>query len=443
LTQFGELSLWIALLMAAWCATLGVQGALMRRVSLTESGARGLQMSFLFTALAAASLMSAFLGDDYALRYVAMHSSRNVGTLYKFGAFWSGSAGVWLLASLMLGAAGSAAARGAMRGDADRSRAAWTVASLGLVVAAALAVTAFKAAPFALLARTPGDGRGLDPIFRNPAMAIQPPLMLFGAAWAAVPLGMGIAALIRRSAGGEFSARARASALVSWTLLSTALLIGAHWSYVSPGLRSSVQGSAVVIASGAAWLVMTLLLVAAELSPGARPTRSDADRVRWRAGRLLATCGALLCIGMAAARSLTKDYDAQIGDGEQYRAKDAWGHQWTFTSQGASRLERPGDDVTAVALLPTRDGVRQPFITGESRQYYGAGGLDIYPAQTVPGIRSTITQDLFVVLSDAGDGRAILRISFKPFVELAWTGGVLLALGGLLLFWPPRTEYAT
>jgi cytochrome c biogenesis factor len=443
LTQLGELSLWIALLMAAWCTTLAVQGALMNRVSLTKSGARGLCAALFFTTLSAVGLGTAFLGDDYSLRYVAMHSSSNVEPFYKICAFWSGGGGELLLASLILAAVGSAAALTGLRRDADRARGAWTVATLGLLNATALAATAFRANPFALVARVPEDGRGLDPILRNPMMAIQPPLMLLGAACAAVPLAMVIAALMRRRFDAPLFARVRASALVSWGLLSAAFLLGARWAYVSPGLRAVRTGSPAVITSAIAWLVLTVLLIGTELRTGARSPLSEADGMRRRAGRLLAAGGAVLCLIVFAVRPLAKDYDAQINDGEQYRAKDAWGHAWTFTSQGTSRLERPGDDVIALALLPTRDGVRQPFVASESRQYYGVGGLDIYPAQTVPGIRGTIAQDLFVVLSDAGEGRAVLRISFKPLVELVWIGGVLLALGGLLLFWPPRTEYAT
>ncbi|MFI5244486.1 MAG: hypothetical protein ACHQQR_04615, partial [Gemmatimonadales bacterium] len=189
--------------------------------------------------------------------------------------------------------------------------------------------------------------------------------------------------------------------------------------------------------------VLTLSLVAVELRHAVRAPLSEADLMRRRAGRLLAGGGTVLCLLMFAARPLARDYDVQINDGDLYRAKDAWGHQWTFTSQGASRMEREGDDVTAVALLPTRGGVRQPFVASESRQYYGAGGLDIYPAQTVPGVRSTIAQDLVVVLADAGEGRAVLRISFKPLVEFGWAGGALLEIGLLLLFWPPRARYAT
>ncbi len=134
-----------------------------------------------------------------------------------------------------------------------------------------------------------------------------------------------------------------------------------------------------------------------------------------------------------------------LGDGELFRAMDAWGHAWTFTSQGASRIERQGDDVTAVALLPTRNGIRQPFVASESRQYYGAGGLDIFPPQAVPGIRSTLAEDVYVVLAgdltDVGEGHATLRIGFSPLIELVWIGGVLLVCSGALFFWIPRSEF--
>ncbi len=442
MTQLAALSLWIALLMAAWCTTLSVQGALVKRASLVESGARGLHVSFGFTAIAAAGLMTALVGDDYSIKYVALHSGQNVETFYKICAFWSGAGGEWLLAALTLGGVGSFAARDSLRRDGDRSRAAWTVALIGLMLGALLAVAVFSANPLATLPRTQGDGRGLDPMLRNPAMIIQPPLMLLGAACAAGAAAIAIGAALRRSFDALLIARVRALSAVAWVVLSTAFLIGARWAYASPGLRALGVKSPAVTGAIGAWAILTAVLAAFELHPAARAARSDADVLRRRAGISLAVAGAVLCAAMFAARSLTKNYDAQIGDGEQYRAKDSWGHEWTFASQGASRLERPGDDVTAVALLPMRDGVRQPFISSESRQYYTGGGLDVFPAQAVPGIRSTIGQDLFVMLSDAGEGRSVLRISFRPLVELGWAGGVLLAIAGLLLFWPPRTEIA-
>jgi hypothetical protein len=185
---------------------------------------------------------------------------------------------------------------------------------------------------------------------------------------------------------------------------------------------------------------MTILLVTMELRDRGVALRHAVPATRRRAALLFAAVGAALCIAALAARPLTKNYDVQLDDGARYEARDAWGHAWTFTSQGESRIERPGDDVTALALLPTRDGVRQPFLSSESRQYYGAGGLDIYPPQTVPAVRRGPAQDLFVVLSDAEQGHSVLRISFRPLVELAWAGGLLLTIAGALFSWPPAEE---
>ena len=442
MTQFGELALWIALLMSAWCTTLAVQGAVMRRRSLVESAARGLQMALLFAALAAGVLMLAFLDGDYSLRYVAMHSGANVASIYKVSAFWSGRAGLLLFTSVAFAAAGSVGGRNAMRSDADRARAAWTLVVSGAVTGALLAVTAFTGDVFALFRQVPTDGRGLDPFFRHPLMTIQPPLLLAGAACALVPLALVVAGAIRRRFDGELAARIRASAAAAWTLLSVALLTGAQWAYVSPGLRGRMQGSAVVVTAAAAWIAMTVVLVAAEVRGRRALHRGAPHTMRRRAARLLVACGALLCAAALAASPETKNYDVQLDDGSRYAAKDAWGRAWTFTSQGESRIERPGDDVTALVLLPTRDAVRQPFLTSESRQYYGAGGLDIYPPQTVPAIRRGFAQDLFVVLSDADEGHSVLRISFRPLIELAWIGGALLTLGGALFFWPARPENA-
>jgi cytochrome c biogenesis factor len=193
-----------------------------------------------------------------------------------------------------------------------------------------------------------------------------------------------------------------------------------------------------VLAAAGAWTVMTLVLVAAEV----RARAAQPPAFRRRVARLLAGCGAALCAAALAVSPRTKNYDAQIDDGSRYAATDSWGHAWTFTSQGESRIERPGDDVIALVLLPTRDGVRQPFLSSESRQYFGAGGLDIYSPQIVPAVQRGLMQDLFVVLADAEGGRSVVRISFRPLVELAWAGGVLLVFAGALFFWPAFAKVA-
>ena len=92
----GELSLWIALLMATWCATVSIAGGLGRRPDLIHSGERAAYATFGFTVVAAIGLWYALLTRDFSLQYVASQISANMPNVYVFTAFWSGQAGSML-----------------------------------------------------------------------------------------------------------------------------------------------------------------------------------------------------------------------------------------------------------------------------------------------------------------------------------------------------------
>ncbi|HVT40924.1 MAG TPA: cytochrome c-type biogenesis CcmF C-terminal domain-containing protein, partial [Gemmatimonadaceae bacterium] len=131
-----------------------------------------------------------------------------------------------------------------------------------------------------------------------------------------------------------------------------------------------------------------------------------------------------------------KSYDLALRDGETTPATDAWGVQWTFTSQGASRIERPSYLLTSVALLPTRAGARQRFITSELREFYD----DLDRRQDVPelvaGIRRSIAQDVYVTVPEVGEGSVVLRIRFNPLVSFAWIGAGLVIVGVIAASFP-------
>jgi cytochrome c-type biogenesis protein CcmF len=44
--------------------------------------------------------------------------------------------------------------------------------------------------------------------------------------------------------------------------------------------------------------------------------------------------------------------------------------------------------------------------------------------------------DLYVVLAGVRDETAELRISFNPLVVWVWIGGMVMAIGGLIVMWP-------
>ena len=93
---FGELSLWVALLMAAWSATVSFAGGRMGRTDLVASGERALYATFAFVVLSSIGLWTALLTSDFSLRFVASYTSANLPAVYKFSAFWGGQAGSML-----------------------------------------------------------------------------------------------------------------------------------------------------------------------------------------------------------------------------------------------------------------------------------------------------------------------------------------------------------
>ena len=89
----GELSLWIALLMAVWAATVSFAGGKARREELILSGERAAYAATTFTVLAALGVWYALFTRDFSLSYVARQISANMPNVYVFAAFWSGQAG--------------------------------------------------------------------------------------------------------------------------------------------------------------------------------------------------------------------------------------------------------------------------------------------------------------------------------------------------------------
>ena len=48
----------------------------------------------------------------------------------------------------------------------------------------------------------------------------------------------------------------------------------------------------------------------------------------------------------------------------------------------------------------------------------------------------SLRQDVYIVLAGFVGDRAEVRISFNPLVVWVWYGGMLMAIGGLIVMWP-------
>ncbi|GAC1315769.1 MAG: heme lyase CcmF/NrfE family subunit [Chloroflexota bacterium] len=104
---------------------------------------------------------------------------------------------------------------------------------------------------------------------------------------------------------------------------------------------------------------------------------------------------------------------------------------YTITAQGLQTIATPGSR-TVQAVLDVNGASLQP-----GKQYF-----DNFPQQpsTRVGLRSSVSEDLYVVLGGwEGDGpsaRVSLAVFINPLVSWIWTGGLLLLVGTVVSLWP-------
>ena len=103
------------------------------------------------------------------------------------------------------------------------------------------------------------EGRGLNPLLRNPGMIFHPPLLFLGYAGFTVPACLGLAAWLTGETR-SFVAAARNTAILSWICLTAGILLGGWWSYMELGWGGYWAWDPVENASLIPWLVATAFL---------------------------------------------------------------------------------------------------------------------------------------------------------------------------------------
>jgi cytochrome c-type biogenesis protein CcmF len=254
----GELSLWVALLMAAWAATVSFAGGQMRRSDLIESGERAIYATLAMVVLASLGLWTALLTHDFSIKYVASFTSANLPKIYTITAFWGGQSGSLLFWALIL-AIYSAIALWTNR-TRNRELMPYVSGTLALILVFFLATICLGSNPFQRLDWIPPDGRGLNPQLQNPGMAIHPPNLYLGYVGTSIPFAFAIAALLTRRLDAEWLAAVRRWALLAWFFNTVGIVLGMWWAYVELGWGGYWAWDPVENASLLPWLVNTAFL---------------------------------------------------------------------------------------------------------------------------------------------------------------------------------------
>ena len=254
----GELSLWVALVMAAWTTTVSYSGARLRRADLIASGERGIYTTFALVLLASIGLWTALLTHDFSFKFVASTTSRNMPPIYVFAAFWGGQAGSLLFWALILSFYSAVAVY--LHRTRSREMMPWVTGTLALVQLFFLLTTCLGANPYSRLDFVPLDGTGLNPQLQNPGMAIHPPNLYLGYVATTVPFAFAIGALFTRRLDNEWLAAVRRWSLVSWFFLTVGITLGMWWAYVELGWGGYWAWDPVENASFLPWLTGTAFL---------------------------------------------------------------------------------------------------------------------------------------------------------------------------------------
>jgi cytochrome c-type biogenesis protein CcmF len=220
---------------------------------------RGHLFAFLAVVASSAILTVALWRRDFSFIYVAEYTDTLLPLFYALTAFWAGQAGSLLFWMLVLALFGVCFAFSpSYKGLAPATRYAYWMFFLSIEAFFLLLLTG-PSNPFLEAVPPLPEGRGLNPLLRNPGMIFHPPLLFLGYAGFAVPACLALASWLVGE-GRSFAAAGRNTAILSWIFLTAGIVLGGWWSYMELGWGGYWAWDPVENASLIPWLVATAFL---------------------------------------------------------------------------------------------------------------------------------------------------------------------------------------
>ena len=161
-------------------------------------------------------------------------------------------------------------------------------------------------------------------------------------------------------------------------------------------------------------------------------------RNRRRYGGYIVHTGIVILFVAFAGMAFKTETQATLKPGESASIRSPYGWTYRLTHLGISQYDALNRQVTAATLDVARDGRSLGVLTTEKRQHVDALGRPPFQPSTEVGIRSDLREDLYVVLGGVVNGteQAVFRFTINPLVWWVWYGGMIVALGGLIVMWP-------
>ena len=161
-------------------------------------------------------------------------------------------------------------------------------------------------------------------------------------------------------------------------------------------------------------------------------------RNRRRYGGYIVHTGMVILFVAFAGMAFKTETEATLRPGESASLKSPYGYTYAFTHLGISQYDALNRQVTAATVEVRRNGKLLGILAPEKRQHVDGLGRPTFQPSTEPGIMSLLREDLYVVFGGTVDGteQAVFRFTINPLVWWVWYGGMIVALGGLIVMWP-------
>ncbi len=141
---------------------------------------------------------------------------------------------------------------------------------------------------------------------------------------------------------------------------------------------------------------------------------------------------ALMGLGIIGIEMFQTTTQGMVAEGESLNLSG-----YTFTYEKLSVTDTPdGRNVATASVLISRSGKELERVYPGSDYYYAS-----QQSVTKPGVRSTLGEDLYIILVDwleiTSEG-ATFKVFRNPLINWLWIGSAILMLGTLVALWPGR-----
>jgi cytochrome c-type biogenesis protein CcmF len=256
--ELGHFALVLALVLAAAQTVFGIVGAARGDLRWQAAVRPAVAAQFVLVSVAIAALLHAFVNFDFSVVYVASNANSALPTFYRVAALWGAHEGslllwAWILAGWTLAVA--LASRNLPLGFASR-----VMGVLGFVSFGFLLFTLATSNPFERIFPAPPDGRDLNPVLQDPALAIHPPILYMGYVGLSVAFAFACAAMLEGKLDQVWARWTRPWTTMAWAFLSVGIALGSWWAYYELGWGGYWFWDPVENASFMPWLVGTALI---------------------------------------------------------------------------------------------------------------------------------------------------------------------------------------